>query len=199
MRITVAILGLARIIVASSSGQGHINPSKSGHGKSEPITFEEMPKILHELQIIEAAAEAFQLYQKLWSLFGESHTQERERLGHALRQLMDQTRFKILKAKVAGIRERFGGLFFKGEDDIILRSIADKDEVEDEWITSEEFNNLNPVLDSIYAENPQYPEVTRPELETAQIFKPLVDEFDTLSEDKRKRIKGWLIFMNRYE
>lgn len=144
------------------------------------------------------------LAREMLQHFDELTPDQKTRLGAAL--MDDLARIKIfierrngINAKLDGIREKFGDQLLDFERELIdlLR--------QDRPINESGYQLFNEVLDSIYIDNLKFPEVTKKEIEDTIAkaggdapLQAILDQYETLNKAQRKRVKGWLVALDRF-
>jgi hypothetical protein len=221
MRITLAILGLARITVAMS-GQGHINPSTTEHGYSEPITLDEILHIKYELLKKDTRYDlTFEVSMLLKPFYG----QDPSKVFEAFEALSEDEKIRLgaeLRAEFSKIESDADELRSDMEEKIldIQQSYADQLlDLEKEMLGRVDYPHLNMrlflfwegALDSIYTATPQCSEVTKEEVEKMiwqndedeegyfkePVLEYVRNHYDELTPAQRKRVKGWFEFIYR--
>ncbi len=212
MRITVAILGLARITVASaSSGQGHVHLGTLGNGYSAPITLAEVSDISNVLNkpnsrydITPAAHVMLEALLSDGAIERLNEDQKRS-IGADLRAEFSRIE-SLANRNRAAIREKVNAIEVAFADQLLDLEKHMLQRIDYEHLNMAMFQAVNNMLDSIYTANPQFREVTKEDVALrlqnynfqTEFFHQIhlqhvLDHYETLTPAQRKRVKGWFL------
>ncbi len=170
----------------------------------DPITEQEIRNALDDLRQLGVYEEDMRLGFEMLDQFKQIDAEQNKRLGAMFRQKYH--RDKKIAVDRKGVLDKIQAIEteYRGQlDEIEYEELG---LIKLDTFLGKKAQSYNELLDSIYCDNPKYSPVTKSDIEAmierssqwnARSLQDLLDNYDTILESTKKRLKGWFGYIDR--